>query len=111
MAKTGKLEKPSLPVLKDLLLKSIHGVDIEQDAIRLSIFSLALAILDEVNLDSPTWGELKFPDLNNNIITKNFFKYVTENPPNDFSLVIGNPPFNLPFVMIKNLPERNILKS
>ena len=92
--KTGKLEKPSLPVLKDLLLKSIHGVDIEQDAIRLSIFSLALAILDEVNLDSPTWGELKFPDLNNNIITKNFFKYVTENPPNDFSLVIGNPPFN-----------------
>ena len=82
--KTGKLEKPSLPVLKDLLLKSIHGVDIEQDAIRLSIFSLALAILDEVNLDSPTWGELKFPDLNNNIITKNFFKYVTENPPNDF---------------------------
>ena len=109
--KTGKLEKPSLPVLKDLLLKSIHGVDIEQDAIRLSIFSLALAILDEVNLDSPTWGELKFPDLNNNIITKNFFKYVTENPPNDFSLVIGNPPFNLPFVNDKEPARKEYFKK
>lgn len=103
--KTGKLEKPSLPVLKDLLLKSIHGIDIEQDAIRLSIFSLALAILDEVNLDPPTWGKLKFPNLNNNIITKNFFDYIKENVLNDFSLVIGNPPFNLPPVNGKE-PKR-----
>lgn len=94
--KTGKLEKPSLAVLKDLLLKSIHGIDIQQDAIRLSIFSLALAILDEVNLDPPTWGKLKFPDMSDNIITKDFFDFITDNPPNDFSLVIGNPPFNPP---------------
>lgn len=94
--KTGKLEKPSLAVLKDLLLKSIHGIDIQQDAIRLSIFSLALAILDEVNLDPPTWGKLKFPDMSDNIITKDFFEFITDNPPNDFSLVIGNPPFNPP---------------
>lgn len=93
--KTGKLEKPSLAVLKDLLLKSIHGIDIQQDAIRLSIFSLALAILDEVNLDPPTWGKLKFPDMSDNIITRDFFEFITDNPPNDFSLVIGNPPFNL----------------
>ncbi|WKK59678.1 class I SAM-dependent DNA methyltransferase [Sphingobacterium sp. BN32] len=94
--KTGKLEKPSLAVLKDLLLKSIHGIDIQQDAIRLSVFSLALAILDEVNLDPPTWGKLKFPDMSDNIITKDFFEFITDNPPNDFSLVIGNPPFNPP---------------
>lgn len=93
--KTGKLEKPSLAVLKDLLLKSIHGIDIQQDAIRLSIFSLALAILDEVNLDPPTWGKLKFPDMSDNIIIRDFFEFITDNPPNDFSLVIGNPPFNL----------------
>lgn len=109
--KTGKLEKPSLSVLKDLLLKSIHGVDIEQDAIRLSIFSLAIAILDEVNLDSPTWGKLKFPDLSNNIITENFFKYITENPPNDFSLVIGNPPFNLPVVNGKEPGRKEYFKK
>jgi len=94
--KTGKLEKPSLAVLKDLLLKSIHGIDIQQDAIRLSVFSLALAILDEVNLDPPTWGKLKFPDMSDNIITRDFFEFITDNPPNDFSLVIGNPPFNPP---------------
>ncbi len=93
--KTGKLEKPSLAVLKELLLKSIHGIDIQQDAIRLSVFSLALAILDEVNLDPPTWGKLKFPDMSDNIITRDFFEFITDNPPNNFSLVIGNPPFNL----------------
>ncbi len=94
--KTGKLEKPSLTVLKDLFLKSIHGIDVQIDAIRLSIFSLALAILDEVNLDPPTWGELEFPDMSKNIVTKDFFEIITNNPPNDFSLVIGNPPFNPP---------------
>lgn len=94
--KTGKLVKPSLSVLKELLLKSIHGIDIEQDAIRLSVFSLALAILDEVDLDPPTWEKLKFPDLSNNIIAQDFFKYITCDPIADFDLVIGNPPFNPP---------------
>lgn len=95
--KTGKLTKPSLPVLKELLVKNIYGVDIEPDAIRLSIFSLALAILDEVNLDPPTWGVLKFPELNKNIITQDFFEFSMSSTPS-FDLVIGNPPFNLPHV-------------
>lgn len=95
--KTGKLEKPSLATLKDLLLKSIHGIDIQQDAIRLSVFSLALAILDEVNLDPPTWEKLKFPDMSKNIVTKDFFEFITTEPPSEFSLIIGNPPFNPPF--------------
>lgn len=94
--KTGRLEKPSLAILKRLLLESIHGIDIQQDAIRLSVFSLALAILDEVDLDPPTWEELKFPVMSDNIVTKDFFEFITNNPPNDFSLVIGNPPFNPP---------------
>ncbi|MCF6332494.1 MAG: N-6 DNA methylase [Draconibacterium sp.] len=94
--KTGKLNKPSLSILKGLLLKSIHGVDIEQDAILLSIFSLALAVLDEVDLDPPTWGKLKFPDLSKNIITQDFFEFVVNKPDANFNLVIGNPPFNLP---------------
>ncbi len=93
--KTGKLLKPSLAVLKELLLKSIYGIDIQQDAIRLSVFSLALAVLDEVNLDPPTWGKLKFPDLSENIITEDFFKFITTKPLGEFHLVIGNPPFNL----------------
>ena len=71
---TGELKKPSLSVLKELLLKSIYGIDIQQDAIRLSVFSLALAILDEVDLDPKTWGKLSFPDLSSNVITEDFFK-------------------------------------
>lgn len=103
--KTGKLTKPPMSVLKELLLKSIHGVDIEQDAIRLSIFSLALAILDEVDLDPPTWEMLKFPDLSKNIITRDFFEFIMSKPNADFDLVIGNPPFNLPSVNDKE-PSR-----
>jgi hypothetical protein len=93
--KTGELIKPPLPVLKELLLESIHGIDIEEDAVRLSIFSLALAILDEVNLDPPTWGKLKFPDLSTNIVPLDFFKYMMVATPGTLDLIIGNPPFNL----------------
>ena len=93
---TGELKKPSLNILKDLLANSIYGVDTEQDAVNLSIFSLALAILDEVDLNPPTWEKLKFPNLTENIACQNFFEYITD--PNNhgvFDLVIGNPPFNL----------------
>lgn len=93
---TGELKKPSLKVLKDLLTNSIYGVDMEQDAINLSIFSLALAILDEVDLNPPTWEELKFPNLSENISCQNYFEYITDqNHYGVFDLVIGNPPFNL----------------
>lgn len=93
---TGELKKPSLNILKDLLANSIYGVDTEQDAVNLSIFSLALAILDEVDLNPPIWEELKFPNLNENITYQNFFEYITnQNHHGTFDLVIGNPPFNL----------------
>ena len=36
---TGKLKKPSLDTLKNLLTNSVYGVDVEEDAINLSIFS------------------------------------------------------------------------
>lgn len=104
--KTGNLVKPPLPVLKDLLLKSIHGVDIQSDAIRLSIFSLALAILDEVDLDPPTWGKLRFPDLSENIIVQDFFAYISTPSSGSFDLVIGNPPFNLQQVNNKELSRK-----
>lgn len=109
--KTGKLTKPSLSVLKELLSKSIHGVDIEQDAIRLSVFSLALAILDEVDLDPPTWGKLKFPDLSRNIINQNFFNFITNKLEADFDLVIGNPPFNLPPIDGKEPSRKGYFKA
>jgi len=94
---TGKLIKPDLETLKGLLTKSIFGIDIQGDAIRLSVFSLALALLDEVDLSPPVWQKLKFPDLAKaNILEKDFFKYILECQQGDFDLVIGNPPFNPP---------------
>ena len=96
---TGQLEKPSLDTLKELLLNSIYGIDIQEDAIRLSVFSLALALLDEVDLKPPVWQELRFPDLGEkNIVSKDFFRFITQDPSTDFDLVIGNPPFNLQLV-------------
>jgi methylase of polypeptide subunit release factors len=93
---TGRLEKPPLKKLKELLIDNIYGVDINEDAIRLTVFSLALAMLDEVDLIPRLWRELKFPVLSEKTIkTQNFFEYITQNPLNDFDLVIGNPPFNL----------------
>lgn len=109
--KTGKRIKPSLSILIELLLKSIHGVDIEQDAIRLSVFSLALAVLDEVDLDPPTWEKLKFPDLSKNIITQDFFEYIMSKPKEDFDLVIGNPPFNLSLINGKEPSRKKYFKE
>jgi hypothetical protein len=110
--KTGVLEKPSLNTLKQLLLDSIYGVDIQEDAIRLSVFSLALALLDEVDLKPPVWQELKFPDLGKqNIIVNDFFKYITSKPAADFSLVIGNPPFNLQHVEGKEPDRKKYFKN
>lgn len=103
--KTGKLVKPPLTVLRKILTESIFGIDIEQDAVRLSVFSLALAMLDEVNLDPPTWGKLRFPDLSKNIIVKSFFEYIISPIEANFNLVVGNPPFNLQMVNGKE-PDR-----
>ena len=110
--KTGELEKPSLNTLKKLLLESIYGVDVQEDAIRLSVFSLALALLDEVDLKPPVWQELKFPDLGRqNIVVNDFFQYITSNPSADFSLVIGNPPFNLQPVEGKEPDRKKYFKN
>lgn len=109
--KTGKLPKPSLPVLKELLLKSIHGIDIQQDAVRLAIFSLSLAILDEVDLDPPTWGKLRFPDLSENIVTKDFFEFISKGNLPQFDLVIGNPPFNLQQINGKEPSRKDYFKQ
>lgn len=91
--------RANLPQLKKLLEKNIFGVDKDEDAGLLTMFSLCLALCDML---SPTeiWHHLKFPDLKEkNIFTqdKDFFKW-KKNAPNDFDLVIGNPPF------IKNKP-------
>jgi N-6 DNA Methylase len=93
--KTGILKEPDLDTHIDILKNNVYGVDIERDATRIAIFSLVIALCD--NLTPLTiWHKLKLPDLNkDNIATKDFFQFFHETDRN-FDLVIGNPPFNPP---------------
>lgn len=83
--------KPTLQTLKSILKNNIYGVDIEEDATRLTIFSLALALCDMLT-PKQIWTELKFDDLTTNIINNDFFTFTTTSI-KTFDLVIGNPPF------------------
>lgn len=91
--KTGEVISPKINNLKDILKNSIYGVDIEEDSVRLSVFSLSIALCDML---TPTeiWTDLRFDDLREkNIYEGNFFKYLMDNEKGRFDLVIGNPPF------------------
>jgi type I restriction-modification system DNA methylase subunit len=103
-------EKPDLNTLKKLLRDSIYGVDIDPKAVRLSIFSLSLALLDELS-PKEIWGNLKFDDLkgNGNLYEKDFFELISDQKPGEkFDLVIGNPPFieNFKTESAKQIEER-----
>ncbi|MGI8788758.1 MAG: Eco57I restriction-modification methylase domain-containing protein [Pyrinomonadaceae bacterium] len=91
--KTGKL----LPANPDVLLKIIKdntfGVDIEDESVRLTIFSLCLALCDELT-PMQIWTELKFDEtFQTNFIAENFFKFLNKAEKGSWDLVIGNPPF------------------
>jgi len=91
--KTGKLEYPTIDDLKTILKSSVHGVDIEEASVRLSVFSLSIALCDML---SPTeiWLDLRFDDLREeNIYQGDFFEYLNKTKKGQFDLVVGNPPF------------------
>lgn len=91
--KTGLIIHPNIDVLKNILLNSVYGIDIEADSVRLSVFSLSIALCDMLK-PTEIWTELRFEDLKEkNIYTGNFFKYLNETENSQFDLVIGNPPF------------------
>ena len=91
--RTGELKFPTISDLKSILRNSIYGVDIEEASVRLSVFSLSIALCDMLK-PTEIWIDLKFDDLReNNIYQGNFFKYLNEIEKGQFDLVIGNPPF------------------
>ena len=90
---TGKIERPDTNILQSILSKSIYGVDIEPEAIQLSVFSLSIALCDILD-PTEVWLKLKFNNLvEQNLYTGNFFQYLSEENTKGFDLVIGNPPF------------------
>ena len=89
-----KPDANNLQELKRILKNSIFGVDKYKEAVRLTFFSLSLALLDELS-PKVIWENLKFDNLlESNLISKDFFKLINDNFfRSDFDLVIGNPPF------------------
>lgn len=89
----GIVPTPDIDILKSILKGSVYGVDIEPEAVQLSIFSLSIALCDMLN-PVQIWEELQFEDLSKNNIKKdNFFNYLGTALNGNFDLVIGNPPF------------------
>jgi type I restriction-modification system DNA methylase subunit len=89
----GKIMPPQVDTLQSLLRESIYGVDIEKGSVRLTMFSLSLALCDML---SPTeiWLKLRFDNLEeNNLVHIDFFEFLHTRGESKFDLVIGNPPF------------------
>jgi len=93
---TGEISYPDKKTSQKILEKNIFGVDIEETAAFVSIFSLTTAFLDKLN-PKEIWKNLKFKNLSKeNIEGGNFADWAHKNilKKQKFDLVIGNPPFN-----------------
>lgn len=80
----------SLESLAKLMTASIFGVDKSEQAIRVTAFSLYLALLDEV--ETPTvWEHARLPTLmGRNLLVDDFFQ--AEVASNGFDVIVANPP-------------------
>ncbi|TAE74418.1 MAG: hypothetical protein EAZ85_04750 [Bacteroidetes bacterium] len=80
-------------IFKEILENNIFGVDINEIATQISIFSLTIAFLDKID-PKLLWGKFQFQNLSNkNINRSDFFEWASENKQKKFDLIIGNPPF------------------
>ena len=90
---TGKLLPAKPKALLKIIKDNIFGVDIEDESVRLTVFSLCLALCDELT-PMQIWTELKFDEtFKINFIAKNFFEFLNDADKETWDLVIGNPPF------------------
>jgi hypothetical protein len=93
---TGKIEYPDIETIKRITKNNVFGVDTQEDATLISVFSLCIALCDKLS-PMEIWHELRFDDLSEqNIQWKNFFQFYNEVEKESFDLLIGNPPFNPP---------------
>ena len=90
------------PKIKDLmkLLDSVYGVDLDPKAVQISIFSLCIALCDELS-PKEIWDNLKFENLaGRTVFCRDFFEWKEEwlekknkDDKYKFDIIIGNPPF------------------
>ena len=83
---------PTPEELEEILSDFIFGVDLNANAVQLTIFSLDLSLCSMLS-PRQIWTDLKFVDINNkNVFNDDFFNFVSRSN-YDYGLVIGNPPF------------------
>jgi hypothetical protein len=90
-------KQPSVSQLKAMLKRSIFGVELQEEAVHLTAFSLALAVCDALQPDV-IWSELRFDKLvNSNLLVGDFIERLSDirdaSSPDRLSVVVGNPPF------------------
>ena len=90
-------QQPEVPMLKSILRQSIFGVELQDEAVHLTAFSLALAICDALQ-PNVIWKDLRFDKLvGSNLLIGDFaehlgaFQAVARK--RAFAVILGNPPF------------------
>ncbi|MEZ4904065.1 MAG: N-6 DNA methylase [Spirosomataceae bacterium] len=92
--KTGQITYPDADVVRAIIRNNIFGVDTEQEATLITVFSLCIALCDKLS-PMEIWDNLRFDNLSEtNIVEDNFFNFFNKTSKQSFDLVIGNPPFN-----------------
>lgn len=89
--------RPDVETLKGILKRSIFGVELQEEAVHLAAFSLALAVCDALQ-PNVIWRELRFDKLeSSNLLSGDFFTHLdtlrTLGGKDGFSTIVGNPPF------------------
>ena len=90
-------ERPTVAVLKRILRESIFGIEVQEEALHLTAFSLALAVCDALQ-PSVIWRELRLDKLvGRNLHVLDFSEWLEQHASvsddERFSTVVGNPPF------------------
>ncbi|MCI0613679.1 SAM-dependent methyltransferase, partial [bacterium] len=93
-------QRPNVVTLKEILKRSIYGIELDTNAIDLTAFSLSLAICDALQ-PKVIWRDLKFDPLRkSNLFEDDFFRLLLDSRKGvptiferGFDIVIGNPPF------------------
>lgn len=94
-------KQPDVPTLKAIIKRSIFGVELQEEAVHLTAFSLALAMCDALQ-PNVIWKDLRFDKLaESNLLAGDFFektdKLRSACSNEGFAVVIGNPPFQSEF--------------
>ena len=79
--------------LKEILTSNIYRIDIDKDAIQMTILSIQLTLFDYLDIEEIKNFQIP-PLLNKNFFNADFFDLdASFNQLNDFDLIVGNPPW------------------